>query len=69
MWFLMFQLIPIHANLLYSPISSSLTPRFGFSSSASPESSSDDPAKTSEKAKVVDQNEEDKREGQSSESG
>ncbi|KEH33928.1 putative GrpE nucleotide exchange factor [Medicago truncatula] len=62
------KLIPIQANLLYSPISSSLTPRFGFSSSASPESSSDDPAKTSEKAKVVDQNEEDKREGQSSES-
>lgn len=65
----MFQLIPIQANLLYSPISSSLTPRFGFSSSASPDSSNEDPAKASEKAKVVDQNEEDKGDDRTSESG
>jgi molecular chaperone GrpE len=45
-----------------------LIPRFGFSSSASPETSSDDAAKTSEKAKVDDQNEENKGEDQTSES-
>ncbi|CAJ2639872.1 protein grpE-like [Trifolium pratense] len=62
------KLIPVQANLFCPQISSSLTPRFGFSSSASPETSSDDAAKTSEKAKVVDQNEEVKGEGQTSDS-
>jgi hypothetical protein len=65
----MFQLIPVQANLFCPQISSSVIPRFGFSSSASPETSSDDATKTSEKAKVDDQNEENKGEDQTSESG
>ncbi|XP_027343652.1 grpE protein homolog 2, mitochondrial isoform X2 [Abrus precatorius] len=48
------KLIPIQANLL-SQVNSSLTWRFGVSSSASPEHASDDPEKTSEEAKVTDE--------------
>lgn len=54
--------------MFHPSISSSLIPRFGFSSSASPEHASDGPAKTSEEAKVVDKNEKDKGEDQTSES-
>ena len=36
MCFLIFQLIPVQVNLLHSPINSSSTTRFLFSSSASP---------------------------------
>ncbi|XP_061342281.1 grpE protein homolog 2, mitochondrial-like isoform X2 [Gastrolobium bilobum] len=60
------KLIPIQDNLLRPPINSSLTPRFGFSSSASTEtnekekgnngdSTNEDPAKTNEEAKKIDQ--------------
>ncbi|KAK7316797.1 hypothetical protein RJT34_00520 [Clitoria ternatea] len=51
------KLIPIQANLMSPSISSSLTSRFGFSSSASPEPASDASEKTSEEAKVTDQSE------------
>ncbi|CAL5202254.1 unnamed protein product [Lathyrus oleraceus] len=57
------KLIPIQANLFCPSISSSLTPRFGFSTSASSESS-----KTSEEANATDRNEEDNGEDQTKES-
>ncbi|KAJ1380414.1 GrpE nucleotide exchange factor [Sesbania bispinosa] len=40
------KLIPVQINLLSPSINSSMTPRFGFSSSASPEPASDEPGKT-----------------------
>ncbi|KAI4307952.1 hypothetical protein L6164_031076 [Bauhinia variegata] len=60
------KLIPVQVNLLHSPINSSTTPRFGFFSSASPETSkkehgnqasngasaNPDPAKAGEEVKV-----------------
>ncbi|KAL5071809.1 hypothetical protein RYX36_022696 [Vicia faba] len=57
------KLILIQANLFGPSISSSLAPRFGFSSSASSESS-----KTSKEANATDQNEEDNGEDQAKES-
>ncbi|CAK8565658.1 unnamed protein product [Lathyrus sativus] len=57
------KVIPIQANLFCPSISSSLNPRFGFSTSASSESS-----KTSEEANVTDRNEEDNGEDQTKDS-
>lgn len=65
----MFQIIPFQANLLNPSMSSSFTPWFGFSSSASPENVSDDPVKTSEESKVTEQNEQDNTADQTKESG
>ncbi|XP_061342280.1 grpE protein homolog 2, mitochondrial-like isoform X1 [Gastrolobium bilobum] len=74
------KLIPIQDNLLRPPINSSLTPRFGFSSSASTEtnekekgnngdSTNEDPAKTNEEAKKIDQAGQAKPADQTEESG
>lgn len=80
--FTIFQLISAQANLL-CPTISSLTPRFGFSSSPTTEtnekekenhqhngsSSTDDPIKTSEEAKKVDQDGQAKPVDETTESG
>ncbi|XP_061337122.1 grpE protein homolog 2, mitochondrial-like [Gastrolobium bilobum] len=63
------KMIPIQAILMNPPINSSLTPRFGFSSVASPEPTSDEPTKTSEEAEVTDQSEQAKAADQTKESG
>ncbi|MED6219263.1 hypothetical protein PIB30_034177 [Stylosanthes scabra] len=52
------KLIPIQSNLLNLPLNSFSNRRFHFSSSASPEHASDDPAKTNEEANVTDHSEE-----------
>ncbi|KAJ1441317.1 GrpE nucleotide exchange factor [Sesbania bispinosa] len=52
------KLIPLQINLLSPSINSSMTPRFGFSSSASPEPASDEQGKTSEETKAADQTKE-----------
>ncbi|XP_057724797.1 grpE protein homolog 2, mitochondrial-like isoform X3 [Arachis stenosperma] len=72
------KLIQVQANLLYPPINPSLAPRFGFSSSASPDekekannvgdSTNDDPAKTSVDEKEIDQGEQAKGADQREES-
>jgi len=66
--FLMFQLIPVQATLR-NPLNSSLTSRFGVSSSASSEPASNDPVKACEEAKVTDQSEEAKAADETKESG
>ncbi|TKY46954.1 GrpE protein [Spatholobus suberectus] len=61
------KLIPVQASLV-NPMNSSLSSRFRFSSTASPESASDEPVKTSEEAKVTDQSEQAKAADQTKES-
>lgn len=72
MCFLVFQLIPVQVNTLWSPT----TPMRGFSSSASPESNekekgntTSDPAKTSDDANISDQAENSDAANQTKESG
>ncbi|KAK7387118.1 hypothetical protein VNO78_27642 [Psophocarpus tetragonolobus] len=62
------KMIPVQTNFLNST-NSSLTSRFGFSSTASPEPSGDDQAKTSEEAKVTGQSKQAQAADQTKESG
>ncbi|TKY46953.1 Upstream activation factor subunit spp27 [Spatholobus suberectus] len=61
------KLIPVQASLV-NPMNPSLSSRFGFSSTASPEPASDEPVKTSEEARVTDQSEQAKAADQTKES-